>query len=177
MRKTASYNRWFTLIELLIVISIIWILSIWVFVPYNLYSNIAKVRLSREIMTQTLSEARNSAAWLVDIWTHKNQNIALFINKWDPSFSVYSFPYDYSGSISTAAGTKIKDVALEDWVNINSILDDSPQEKNNVIIYFTAPEWIMHTYKDSSFTWSFKNITIWFWKATTWVLSKTLEIK
>lgn len=175
--NAANNYKWFTLIEILIVITIIWILSIGTFVPYNLYANIAKVRLSREIVSQTMSEARNSAAWLIDFWTQKNQNIALFFNVWSHEFDMVSFPYDYSWAIDIWAWKKIKSVALENWVNINSISDKDLQEKDNAILYFKAPEGNLEIYKDSSSTWSIKNITIGIGDAKTWVLSKTLEIK
>ncbi|EKE30132.1 MAG: hypothetical protein ACD_2C00038G0009 [uncultured bacterium (gcode 4)] len=173
--KKHNIKWWFTLVELLIVITIIWILSIWVFVPYNLYSNIAKVRLSEEIITQSMSESRNSAAWLVDVWTQKNQNIVLFINKWEEKIWMYSFPFDYSGSLEASAWNKIKDITLESWVKISLIKDNADQEKNDVIFLFKAPEWKMEVYKDATFTWSIKEIIIWFKEAKKWILSKTLS--
>ena len=48
----------FTLIELMIVITIIGILFIGSYVPYDYYSRLSKVRISMEKIHQTLENAR-----------------------------------------------------------------------------------------------------------------------
>ena len=50
----------FTLIELMVVMSIIAVLSIFAYAPYNHYANISRVRFSAEKIEQAANEAKSS---------------------------------------------------------------------------------------------------------------------
>jgi len=65
----------FTLIELMVVITIMFILSMMMYAPYQHYQTKQKVRNSAKIVTQTLYESRNLAingsltgTWNASIW-------------------------------------------------------------------------------------------------------------
>lgn len=51
----------FTLIELLIVITISMILMTMTFANYNYFQNVAKVKMSAKMISQSISSARNAA--------------------------------------------------------------------------------------------------------------------
>jgi len=51
----------FTLIELMVVITIMFILSMMIYAPYQHYQTKQKVRNSAKVVTQTLQQARNLA--------------------------------------------------------------------------------------------------------------------
>lgn len=169
-------NKAFTLIEIMIVISIIWIISVLVVVPYNLYSDISRVNLSKEIITQTISEARNSSAWLINT-TGKNQNIAIFFTKWWNSIKLVWFPFDYSWSISEVSWDLIRELPLEKNINTNKFVDNNWNELNELIMYFKSPNWDSEIYKNATQIWTLKNIIIGLKESTNWILSKTIEIK
>jgi prepilin-type N-terminal cleavage/methylation domain-containing protein len=178
MVKTKSKSA-FTLIEIMIVILIISILTMWIYAPYNLYSNISKVKISKEMITQSINEARNSAAWLIDVWTQKNVNIWLIFEKWKNTVEMISFPFDYTWAIEmNSSASLVREIKLEDSVNINQFIDKDWNElPNGARLYFKAPEWEMQVYKDSTNTWSLKTLVVWFKNATSWILSRTITIK
>ena len=71
----------FTLIEILIAITILMILIVGVFVPYNLYSNLSRLRLGKDMITQNINLSRNFSAGIINSGTGKNQDIALFLEE------------------------------------------------------------------------------------------------
>lgn len=169
-------NKAFTLIEIMIVISIIWIMSVLVVVPYNLYSDISSVKISKEIITQTISEARNSSAWLINT-TGKNQNIAIFFKLWWNSIKLVWFPFDYSWSLLESNWDLIREIPLEKNINTNKFIDIDWHDLNELIMYFKSPNWDSEYYKNATQSWTLKNIIIGLKNTTDWILSKTIEIK
>ena len=172
-------KKGFTLIELIIVITIIGILSVWIIIPYNLYSNIAKVKISKETIDQFITEARNSSAWLISSIDKKNLNITLFFDKWTNSIKLIGFPYDYIGPIkeSVTEAILIREIKLESHVYINDIIDTSNNPLDHIIFYFRAPNWNLDFYKDDSNTWALSKIIIGLDNSTTWILSKEILVK
>lgn len=169
----------FTLIELLIVIAIIWIISVWVIIPYNFYSNISKVKISRETINQSLNEARNSAAWLTENTSNKNQNIALIFKKWSNQIDLVWVPFDFSGSLFKESDYKIiRKISLEDNVSISNISYWNWAVTDwQIVVYFRAPNWDRDILIDDTHTGSNTKITIWFKNVKSWILSKEIEIK
>lgn len=170
-------TKGFTLVEIMIVIVIIWFLTMLVAVPYNFYSNIAKVRMSREIVNQSINDAISSANWRTSLdW--KNINIGLYFekNKWE--ISSYSYPYNYSGSVFDFRGyvKLLKTIKLESFVEISKIKIDS-DELDNVLLYYRAPEGNLTIYKNLTSTWNIVDFTIGYKWALDWVLSKEIKIK
>ena len=175
---TKINEKAFTLIEIMIVITIILIITVIAIIPYWLYSNISKVKVSGDIILQTINEARNSSAWLINISDNKNQNIALFFQKWWNTIKIVGFPFDYSWSLNIIPNwILIREVHLESNINSNKFIDNGGGDFDNLIIYFKAPDWDMIIYKNSTQTWTLKNIIIWVNEASSSILSKTIEIK
>lgn len=77
-------NKAFTLIELMIVISIISLLLLFSYAPYNFYQSKAKVRIASREVAQSLYEAKNMAiSWvtLLNDTNKKNKIVAIFMTK------------------------------------------------------------------------------------------------
>ena len=72
----------FTLVELMIVITIIAILSIGTFVPYNYYSQLSSVRVASEEVNQAVNDAKILATnGYTFPGTSTNANIGLVFKK------------------------------------------------------------------------------------------------
>lgn len=170
----------FSIIELMVVITIIWIVSISLIVPYNFYANIAKVKISLETVKQSLSEARNSAAWLSEFSTSKNQNTALIFNKWAKSITFVGVPFDYSWALFNETNYRVlREIILDDNVFISKINNtlSSDSELSRAMVYFKAPNWDREILLDSSHTGSYLKIVLWYKNALSWLLTKEIEIK
>ncbi|EKD66259.1 MAG: hypothetical protein ACD_49C00056G0014 [uncultured bacterium (gcode 4)] len=167
----------FTLIELMIVITIIWFLTMLVAVPYNFYANISKVRISKEIIDQSRSDAISSANWRTSFdW--KNINIGLYFdkNKWE--ILSYSYPFNYSWSVLNFTGDVklLKTIKLESFVEISKIKIGS-DETENVLLYYKAPDGKLTIYKNATSTWNTVDIVVGYKWVTEGVLSKEIKIK
>ena len=165
----------FTIIELLIVITIIAILTMLTFVPYNFYSNVWKVRISKEIINQMVNEASLNANSVEDKTTKKNLNLWIKLKEGSGTIDIVSYPYDFTGSLFDG-WELFKQVNLEDWVNVNKI-SFSWSAQDEALIFFKAPDWEMTIYKNSSETWSQIDMIIGYKNAISWVLSKEVNIK
>jgi len=127
----------FTLIELMVVISIWVLLMIWIYAPYNYYSNKAKLKVAKTQIAKTIYEARNMAIYWLD--QGKNRSIwVYFDNSSDKKNKVfiYSYPYDYSwikNDFISSDVKLIKKVILEPWIEIIKI-----NSQNNALFYFEA---------------------------------------
>lgn len=173
LRSSRAKNA-FTLIELMIVITIIAILALSSYAPYDYYSRISRVRVSRDIISQAVADARNLASnGYTFPGTDQNANIGLKIEKDATSIDMIVFR---SGSTSFTSDTTtrlIKTVRLEDGTQINTI---SPER---ILIYFTAPNGNTKFYGDTGNELTATGIDIGIgWKtATTGPLSRNIEIK
>jgi len=63
MKKNILHKQAFTFIELMVVITIMAILLLASYTPFEHYQTKQKVRNSAKIITQTLNDARNSAIY------------------------------------------------------------------------------------------------------------------
>lgn len=180
-----TIKKAFTLIEVMIVITIIAILSVWVFIPYNFYSNISRVKVSKEIITQTLNESKSSAAWVITSASAdaKNQNIAIFMKKWNNFVDMVLFDYDYSWSLSIPPWDhiRIRNIDLEPNIEISKIksIGSNIEFNGEIIFYYKAPNWELTIYSSPSqvfWTW-WLEITLGYKWVTSWVLSRNILIK
>lgn len=174
MLRSSRAKNAFTLIELMIVITIIAILAISSYAPYDYYSRVSRVRVSRDIISQTVADAKNLASnGYVFPGTTKNANIGLKIEKDATSIDMIAFQSGSTSFISDTTTRLIKTTRLEDGVQINTL---SPE---HILIYFTAPNGDMRLYGDTGneLTATGMNIGIGWKTATTGPLSKNLEIK
>lgn len=168
----------FTLIELIVVITIIAILTLFSYSPYNLYSNISKVKISKEIIDQAKNEAYLDANSMIDKNTKRNLSIWIRMEQDKNTLDLVWWDYSLSWSVLFSnTWTLLKKIKLEDWVNVNKISFSWGVDSSWALIFFKAPDWNMSIYKNPTETWSEINITIWFKNATSWILSRIINIK
>ena len=166
MKKNILHKQAFTLIELMVVITIMTILLLASYAPFAYYQTKQKVRNSAKIITQTLNDARNSAiywisssTWNLDIWVLFKEN--------DEKIWIYGFP--------------IKD-SIWDYLN-----PDNKYLLENILLEWgtkiTSSGWLF-LYKAITWSWVYKNFTIssnkielkiWMKWATAWPFTKEIE--
>ncbi len=131
--------KWFTLIEIIIVISIIWIMMTMVYTPYNLFQRKAEVRIASKSISKTISESRNmaihwvaSSSWNLSIWVYfdkDNKNI----------IQVFSYPYQYwTGNKIVVDDLSLLSNEIDLWKNI---WIEKIAGKTKVLFFFEAISW------------------------------------
>lgn len=130
-----NHNQvWFTLIELLIVITIMLIISLTVFAPYAHYMNKAKIKYTNKELSQVIYEAKNMAKnWSVSYsW---NVSVGIYFEK--DAYSLYSYKHDIANiNITPENGQLIRKYMLQPWVQI-----DNFAWENKWIIFFRSITW------------------------------------
>lgn len=136
----------FTLIELMISITIVIILTLIAYAPYNYYQNKAKLKISVREVSQALHEARNMAInWV--IWTNSNVSVWVYMESWisNNAINFFSYPYDIENmNISYNQNSEIKllkSLQLDKWIQIDNI-----SWKSNLLFYFSAITWSWYYY-------------------------------
>ena len=156
--KLNKKNKWFTLVELMIVFTIIILLSISIYAPYNFYSNKAKLKVAKSEIAKTIYEARNMAIYWLDVWNSNNSVWVYFDkNTSKNSIKLYSYPYDYSWAkynFASANVKLIKEIKLQPWIQIDSVW-----WKDKALFYFQAISWTGTYYYGNPPT-EFSNTTI-----------------
>ena len=161
----------FTLIELMIVMTIMIILTMAMYTPFAHYQTKQKVRNSAKIITQVLNDARSQAiywalhtnstlTWNLDIWVLLEKNEEKLKVMWYP-FSIWNtFPSDFTNSKYL-----LEEIRLEPWVEITS---------SRGLYLYKAITWSW-IYKDVDIIWNKSKISVWFKWATTWTMIKNIE--
>lgn len=155
MKKTAS---WFTLIELMIAITIFLILVMMTYANYTFYQNIAKVKLSLKEISQSLSRARNMAS----SWYQKdniNQKIWVLFEKEKNIIKYYNFNYNSWVILDYLKDdvNLLKQEYLQQNIKISNISLSWSNDLEKVLVVFSSIYW----------TW-------WFYKVdTTWITEMT----
>lgn len=138
-------NFWFTLIELMISITIFMILTMFTYANYAFYQNIARVKLSLKEISQSISTSRNMATW----WYEKewiNQNIWILFEKNSNILKYYNF--NYNSWVVIDEVNLIKEEKL--WENV--ILQD-------IKVWDINPDKVLVLFSSIHWTWWFYNIT------------------
>jgi len=166
MKKNKLHRQWFTLIELLVVISIMAILGLMSYAPFAHYQKKQRVINSAKIISQVLSDSRNSAiygisssSWNLDIWVllEENGNELKIMNY---PFSDKNPPADYFEDKYLS-----ETIPLEKWVEITS--------SGSLFLFKTITwSWI---YKNVTITDNKTLIAVWMKWANSWPLSKKIE--
>lgn len=133
LRSLQAKNA-FTLIEAIIVITIIGIVSIGAYVPYNYYGEIARVRLSSDIVDQSLSDARILATnGYVFPGTTNNADIGLILRKSSGRMDIMALRKGKI-SIDTSTDAKIiKSSSLEQKITFTVLPSDT------ILVRFESP--------------------------------------
>jgi len=160
----------FTLLELLISITIAAILMTMAYAPYNYYTNKAKVKLTTKEISQILASSRNMAIHWIDS-SSWNVDILVNFSSWANSVDIYSFAYNYSAPkiISSPNAILVKKHNLQQGMQIDT----------NASFLFSAISW-SGTYSgisdnkiiiNYSFKWS-HDLT---WKLTYYTLTNVSD--
>ncbi len=132
---------WFTVVELIIAITIFFMLSMASFVPYNYYVNKAKLKTTVKEISQSIYEARNMAInWVISsTW---NVSIGIYFdNSEEENNKIHflSYPYSFTGvdiSTSWSEIESIKTLVLQPGMQIDSI-----HWNENGLFFFQAISW------------------------------------
>ena len=138
--KINKKNKWFTLIEIMIVFTIMILLSISIYAPYNYYSNKAKLKIVKTEVAKTIYEARNMAIYWLNQWS-TNRSVWVYFDKntLKNSIKLYSYPFDYTwpkNDFTSSDVELIKEVKLQPWIQIDKVWG-----QNNALFYFQAISW------------------------------------
>jgi len=144
----------FTVVELIIAITIFFMLSMASFIPYNYYVNKAKLKTTVKEISQSIYEARNiaingaaSSSWNVSVWIY-------FDSSTDQKNKIKFFTYPYSftwSEITVSWWTDIillKTLTLQPGIQIDNINGD----KENALFFFQAITWDSQYYYWESWT-------------------------
>jgi len=124
----------FTLLELMIVITIVWIVSIMVYAPYNYFQKKAELKIWAKTVAKTLSEARNNAIFWVSSGS-TNQSVWVYFEKQKNNIKIYNYPY----SFWTWSQIDLWDDYLKQEIDIwKNIVFDKIEDKKKVLFLFSA---------------------------------------
>lgn len=133
---------WFTLIELVVAMSIFFIMIISTYVPYAYYNKKANLNMAVKDISQSLYSARNMAInWTSD--ASSNRSIWVYFdttgeNKGKIRF--FSYPYNFSWPSIVVEETTdvqiIKTISLPKNIQIDKL-----GEQNNWLFFFNAISW------------------------------------
>lgn len=164
--------NWFTLIELLISMTIFFIIVTMTYVNYAYYQNIAKVKISVKELSQSINEARNLAiSWYDKNWI--NQSIWILFDL-SNSNEIKFYNFNYNSWIILNDNNIIKIKKLQDKTNIKYI-----SWKNKVMIYFSSiyakPEiYDLDLWLNIFSTWVL-DFSLSFWNSTQFPLKRELK--
>lgn len=159
----------FTLIELIVSISILVIVMMFSYAPYNLYQNRAKVKLATREVAQSLYEAKNMAiSWVK--WKNnsddskqefKNKSVWVFLTSEETKDSKINFYYyDYNISDSEIVfPSKEPDTErqIQDWVTMTwfSVWE---RDYSSLLLFYESVTWKVKVYWFDT-SWSKIDIT------------------
>lgn len=137
----------FTLIEMIISITIVVILTMMTFAPYSYYQNKTKLKVTTREISQIILDWKNMAMnwavwelWNVSIWVYFDTSAS---EKW--SVKVFSYPYDIDSldisNIPDGDIKLLKTLNLQKWVEIDEVT-----WKENMIFFFDAISWDLSCY-------------------------------
>ena len=136
-------NKWFTLIELIIVITIIWMMMTMAYAPYNYFQKKAQVKIVAKEISKTLSESRNMAIHWVNSITDWNLSIWVYFDNTDwnnNKIKIFNYPYNYwtwTQIVVDNPDLLLKEIKIQPNVQIDKINLD----KNNALFLFEAVTW------------------------------------
>lgn len=168
-------KKWFTLIELMVTMTILIIVSTFSYIPYNYYQNKFKLNLAGNQISQSFYEAKSLAISWASSW-EKNSSILLVLDNsedYKNSIRFYKVPFDEDFSDSL-----LSDSYLEKTINLpNKIFINKIWDKDKLIFYFKSVSWELVLYDNdinelSSI--SELGISFWYWDQSVSTLTKEL---
>ena len=132
---------WFTLIEMMVALSIFFILMTLSYIPYSYYEVKQRVKTGAKEVSQILYEARNMAI-NGQSSNDKNVSVGVFLDGVNAKNTVtfFTYPYTFTGSqIVTQATADVKVLKILDlpkWVQIDNIL-----WQKKALFFFNSITW------------------------------------
>ncbi len=135
-------TSWFTLIELIVAMSIFFIMVISTYVPYNYYSQKAKLNVVVKEISQSLYNARNIAInwssnniWNTSIWIYFDTTT------WNNSqIKYFTYPYSFSGS--QIIPKQIWDIKILKTIKFSGPIEiNTLWWKENGLFFFSSITW------------------------------------
>lgn len=132
----------FTLIELMIVITIMVFIMMLTYAPYNYYQQKAKLKIASREISQSIYEGRNLAISGMETKsgaTFSNNSIWVFLDNTEwKNHQIYFYAYPYTtktGSLNKpGSSTKLlKTKKLQDWILINGT--------GSILFFYEAINW------------------------------------
>ena len=118
-------RRAFTLIELMIAITIVAVLTMASYAPYNYYQNKAKLKVTSREISQVIYESRNMAINGA-VWSSSNVSIWVYFDTstlWNNTIQVFSYPYNILDNninhLETVDTKLLKTLTLKKWIQID----------------------------------------------------------
>lgn len=187
--KKIFQKKAFTLIELMIVISIMMIVLMFSYAPYNFYQNKAKLKLATREVSQSLYEARNMAiSWVstsnsVDfenksVWilfdTADTENWKIKYFYLDKDVIKDDWNVDYWKVIIQ---TPVKERELQPWVFLTSLTSFPWKSYSKILIIYDASTWkivVLDWDTKSQISWNTLKIELKFQKSDSELLKRTI---
>lgn len=146
MRSRFSNVSGFSLVELMVVVSIVVMLAVLSYAPYSYYSDVAKVRISAEKIEQAFSEARLSSSMGLSVpGTESNADAYVVLVEGESNVVLYAAKSD-SGFAPESEYRVLREIPLEKGVEISRL----PSSK--VVVKFSAPSGASSSISDSGDT-------------------------
>jgi len=128
----------FTLIEMLVVISVVVIMTTMSYTGYITQQQIVRVRLSVKEISQAIHEARNMAinGYVNNISDQKNQSVGIYFKKDENMLKFYGYDYDRTEFPVLEDRYLIHERPLQSNVVLGEI-----DTKENMMFFFWAISW------------------------------------
>lgn len=128
-------SRAFTLLELMITITLFLMVSITIYVPYHFYQQKSHLKIATKQVEQFIQTARNSAVY--GTASGSNLSFGLYLESGSQG-GVFLFTYPFTQETETLSrDTSIaRQLQLEPWVYVESIANYS-----NMLLFFEAISW------------------------------------
>lgn len=154
MNNLKNKRSAFTIIELVIVISILAMLMMLSYAPYIFYQNKLRVKIASKEIWQAIYDSKNLAIHWVDTWSWNLSIWLLFDNNNSEKnkLKIFSYPFSFTWSkvvVNENSDVKLyKTINLQKWVQIDNI-----SWRNKVLFFYEAISWKLSIF---SFNWSNK---------------------
>ncbi len=180
--KIQLNKKWFTLVELMVAMTIFFIIVWATYMNFSYYQNKMNLKLTSKDISQALYWARNlainwldSSSWNVSVWV-------FFDNSTDLKTKIYFYTYPFdldlisTDLISTSEKKLFKEVIFHEWVELNNV-----EWYDKFLFLFESISWSWsYYYWDSTpwkkvFSWTEIDIKISFKWTDSPVMSKVLK--
>lgn len=161
-----SHKKAFTLIELMIVISIMGLLLLFSYAPYTLYQSKAKLKLATREVAQSFYETKNfSISWIKIRATRENKSVWLLLSSKENQnnfVKYYLFDHDifdkekkifdlkklnFDDNPWTWNLLKIKTIQPDIFIKWFSAWDDKEKIDWDILVFYEASSWNVTVFK------------------------------